>query len=78
MKAPPWTFLAEAVEVLFLDPECAADAAVILGAVPERPVMGLEIVAGPGPPPLEFPLGRRRAGRGGGGTAVFREVIHAI
>ena len=31
--------------------------AVVLHPVPERPVMGLEIVAAPGPPAREFALG---------------------
>ena len=33
------------------------DEAVVVHAVVERPVMGLEIVAAPGPPALKFPLG---------------------
>ena len=49
--------VAHAVEVLLLDPERAAHAAVVLHPVPERPVMGLEIVAAPGPPAGEFALG---------------------
>jgi hypothetical protein len=46
--------VAHAVEMLFLDPERAMDAAVILHPVVERPVMGLKIVAAPGPPAREF------------------------
>src|SRR5262249_33639949 len=49
--------IALAVEVLFLDPEDALHLAVLVHAVPERPVMGLEGVAGPGAPALEFALG---------------------
>ena len=49
--------VALAVEVLFLDPECALHAAVFVHPVPERPVMGLKLVAGPGPPALKFALG---------------------
>ena len=49
--------VAHAVEVLFLDPERALDAAVFVHPVPERPVMGLKTVAGPGPPAREFALG---------------------
>ena len=45
------------VEVLLLDPERALHTAVFVHAVPERAVMGLKIVAGPGPPALEFALG---------------------
>src|SRR3982074_3977826 len=43
-----------AVEMLVLDPEGAVDLAVVVHPVPERPVMGLKIVAAPGPPALEF------------------------
>jgi hypothetical protein len=46
-----------AVEVLFLDPEGAADAAVRLDPVPEGADMGLKTVANPGSPALEFALG---------------------
>ena len=49
--------VALAVEVLFLDPERAAHAAVLVHPVPERPVVGLKTVAGPGPPAGEFALG---------------------
>ena len=49
--------VAHAVEVLFLDPECALHLAVFVHPVPERPVMGLEIVTAPGAPALEFALG---------------------
>src|SRR5215831_17316372 len=62
------------VEVLFLDPEGAADAAVLLDPVPERADMALEAVADPGPPALEFTLGRDMkvgaAGRGRFGRFV--------
>src|SRR6478609_1024602 len=44
-----------AVEVLFLDPERRADAAVVLDFVPERADMALKTVANPGSPALEFP-----------------------
>ncbi len=50
--------VAQAVEVLFLDPEGAADAAVVLDLVPERADMGLKAVAHPGPPARELALGR--------------------
>src|SRR5262249_21371433 len=46
--------VASAVEMLLFHPEGRADAAVILHPVPERPVIGLEIVAGPGPPARKF------------------------
>src|SRR4051794_41767971 len=46
-----------AVEVLFLDPERRADAAVVLDLVPERADMALKTVANPGSPALEFPIG---------------------
>ena len=49
--------VAHAVEVFFLDPERALHAAVFVHPVPERAVMGLKTVAGPGPPALEFALG---------------------
>ena len=49
--------VAHAVEVFLLDPEGAADLAVVLHPVPERPVMGFEIVAAPGPPAFELPFG---------------------
>ena len=49
--------VAGAVEMLLFDPEGAADLAVVLHAVVERPVMGLEIVAAPGAPAREFALG---------------------
>jgi len=46
-----------AVEVLFLDPERRADAAVVLDLVPERADMALKTVANPGSPALELALG---------------------
>ena len=49
--------VAHAVEVFFLDTERALHFAVLVHPVPERPVMGLKTVAGPGPPALEFALG---------------------
>ena len=49
--------IALAVEVLLLDPEDALHLSGLVHAVPERPVMGLEGVAGPGAPALEFALG---------------------
>ena len=45
------------VQVLLLDPERALHAAVFVHPVPERAGMGLKIVAGPGPPTLEFAFG---------------------
>ncbi|MGY4287536.1 hypothetical protein ACVWXO_006756 [Bradyrhizobium sp. LM2.7] len=75
MKHPPWT-VAGAVEVLFLDPESAADAAVLFDLVPERTDMALETVANPGPPAPEFPIGGDvevgTAGRGRFGQFVQR------
>ena len=38
--------IARAVKMLLFDPEGAADLAIVVHPVPERPVMGLEIVAG--------------------------------
>src|SRR5215813_13985113 len=64
-----------AVEMLLLDPEGAADAPVILHPVPERPVVGLIGVAGPGVPAGEFALGsdrKVRAVQEGG----FGNVVH--
>ena len=49
--------VALAVEVLLLDPERALHAAVFVQSVPERAVMGLKTVAGPGPPARKFALG---------------------
>ena len=49
--------VAHAVKVLLLDPERALHFAVLVHPVPERPVMGLKIVAGPGPPARKFALG---------------------
>jgi hypothetical protein len=46
-----------AIEVLFLDPERAADAAIVLHPVPERPVIGLEGVAAPCAPAGKFTFG---------------------
>ncbi len=46
-----------AVEVLLLDPERALHLAALVDPVPERAVMGLKIVTGPGAPALEFALG---------------------
>src|SRR6202042_2507518 len=48
---------AAAVEMLLRDPESTADAAVVLHAMPERPVIGLVGVAAPGRPAREFALG---------------------
>ena len=66
-----------AVEMLLLDPEGAADLAVVLDPVPERAVMGLEIVPAPGSPAGEFALGLdmqvgalRKCG--------FGQVVHAL
>src|SRR4051794_41516436 len=46
-----------AVEMLLLDPERRADAAVVLDLVPERADMALKTVTNPGSPALEFPIG---------------------
>ena len=43
--------------VFLLDPEGAMDLAVIIHPVPERPVMGFEVVAAPASPTPEFVLG---------------------
>src|SRR5690349_7638885 len=55
MKQPPCTFFA--VEMFLLDPERAEDAAILLHAMPERPIVGLEGVAAPGAPAFELPFG---------------------
>src|SRR5450631_798350 len=69
--------VAGSIEVLLLDPERAANAAVVLHPVPERPDMGLETVAAPGPPARKFAVGTDMQVR-----AVqkcrFGQVIHAI
>ena len=49
--------IAHAVEMLLLDPEGAAHAAIVLHPVPERPAMSLVIVAAPGSPTGEFAFG---------------------
>jgi hypothetical protein len=45
------------IEMLFLDPERASDAAVVLHPVPERAIVGLKGVAAPGAPSRKFALG---------------------
>jgi len=49
--------IALTVEVLLLDAEDALHLSGLVHAVPERPVMGLEGVAGPGAPARKFALG---------------------
>src|SRR6185312_707568 len=49
--------VSRAIEMLLLDPEGAEDAAVLLHAVPERPVVGFKGVTAPGAPALEFTFG---------------------
>ena len=49
--------VAHAVKVLLFDPERALHFAVLVHPVPERAVMGLKTVAGPGPPARKFALG---------------------
>src|SRR6185436_4365935 len=49
--------VAHAVEVLLFDPERALDAPILVHPVPERAVMGLKAVAGPGPPAGKLALG---------------------
>ena len=67
--------VAHAVEVLLLDPERALHAAVFVHPVPERAVMGLKTVAGPGPPAGEFALGfDMQVGAAGG--MHFGEFVH--
>ena len=67
--------IAGAVEVLFLDPEGALHAALVVDPVPERPVMRFEIVAGPGQPAGEFALGTDMQ-VGAVEECSFDEVIH--
>jgi hypothetical protein len=69
--------VAHTVEMLFLDPERAMDAAVILHPVVERPVMGLKIVAAPGPPAREF-AGGFDVQIGAVEECGFGQVVHAI
>ncbi len=69
--------IALAVEMLFLDPEGAADLAVILHPVPERPVMGFEIVAAPSPPVLEFAFGTHMQ-IGAAEECGFAQVVQVI
>ena len=69
--------IAGAVKMLFLDPERAAHAAVLAGAVPERPVIGLEIVTGPGPPAHKLTIGGD-VQVGAVAVCFFSQVVHAI
>ncbi len=69
--------IALAVEMFFLDPERALHAAVVAHPVPERPVMGLEIVAAPGSPAGEFALGFD-VDAGLLGECRFGELVHGI
>src|ERR1700759_3159653 len=66
-----------AVKMLLLDPECTADAAILLPLVPERPVVGLEIVAAPGPPAPKFAFGTEMQVRTVEECA-FGQVVHAV
>src|SRR5258707_9774856 len=68
--------VARAVEVLVLDPEHTLHLAVFVDPVPERPVMGLEIVTGPGAPAGEFALGFDV--NVGIGECSFGELVHGI
>ena len=69
--------VARAVEVLVLDPEHALHLAVFVDPVPEWPVMGLEIVTGPGAPAGEFALGFDVNVRALG-KCSFGELVHGI
>src|SRR5258707_13977183 len=69
--------VARAVEVLVLDPEHTLHLAVFVDPVPEWPVMGLEIVTGPGPPAGEFTLGFD-VNIGTLGECSFGELVHGI
>jgi hypothetical protein len=77
MKAPPWTLCWLPLRCFCSDPEGAADQAVVVHAVVERPVMGLEIVAGPGSPAGEFALGFQ-VQIGAVEECGFGQVVHAI
>src|SRR3954469_14741801 len=69
--------VARAVEMLLLDPEYALHLAMFVDPVPERSVMGLEIVAGPGAPAGEFALGFD-VNFGELGECGFGELVHGI
>ena len=64
-----------AVEVFCLDTERALDAAVFVHPVPKGPVMGLKIVAAPGPPAREFALGFQMQ-IGAVIECVFGKLVH--
>src|SRR5258705_13080665 len=69
--------VAGAVEMLLFDPEHALHLTVFVHPVPERPVMGLEIVPGPGAPAGEFALGFD-VNVGTLGECSFGELVHGI
>jgi hypothetical protein len=69
--------VAHAVEVFLLDPEGAANLAIVLHPVPERPIMRFEIVAAPGSPALEFALSADMQ-VGAVEECRFGQVVHAI
>src|SRR5882757_2034636 len=69
--------VARAVEMLLLDPEHTLHLAVFVDPVPERPVMGLEIVTPPGAPAGEFAFGFD-VDAGGNGECRFGELVHGI
>ena len=66
-----------AVEVLLLHPERAAHAAVVLHPVPERPVVGLEIIPAPGSPARKFAL-RADVQIGAVEEGGFGQLVHAV
>ena len=68
-------YIVLAIEVLLLDPEGALYAAVFVHPVPKGPVMGLKIVAAPGPPAREFALGFQMQ-IGAVIECVFCELVH--
>jgi hypothetical protein len=66
-----------AVEMFLLDPEGAAYLTVVVHPVPERLVMGFEIVAAPGSPALEFAFSAD-VQIGAVEECGFGDVVHAI
>src|SRR5947209_6109902 len=69
--------VARTVEMLLLDPEHALHFAALVDPVPERTVMGLEIVTPPGAPAGEFALGFD-VDAGENGECRFRELVHGF
>ena len=69
--------IAGAVEMFLLYPEGAANLAVVLHAVVEWPVIGLEIVPAPGTPAPKFALGFHMQ-IGAVQECGFGQLVHAI